>query len=402
MIPPKFPSNLCRTTAAPGKVLRAQHEGQEFTLAQSDSKRKTLLSQVRGGDGDPVELDVDLVAFSQERGVSNRNFLRFKRGILRSLAKSFEGAPLLRDHQQDDITARGGTVTRSTFVKGDDGGRFVMSARLTAPWAVEALLAGNLDRFSIGWNHPGIDTIFCSACKAPILTECSHLPGDTVEGSDERAEFIFNEAEGVEVSAVSVPAVAGTGITEIRSALSQYALTINPKERNMEKIAKALGLQNADESTILAALKARDAQAEASAKELGKLQEAQQNSLGEIAKLNAELHTATQREREAKADSLFTEFSDRFPKERDAEGKLVASAFELALRELASKDFDAARAILIAAPRPTPAGQPAVFLAPTPAAPVVDDHLASALKQCGVSADDFAKFNPMSGSALKQ
>ncbi len=127
-----------------------RHAGEDFQLRDASGaatpKRAELLAKM--GEGENVELEIDFRSFQQVDGEHNSNHLRFKKGILRALGRSFKGAPLIRDHETDDLRARAGTVTRSQAVKIDGGMAFDMTAAVTAPWAVEALLRGTLDRFS--------------------------------------------------------------------------------------------------------------------------------------------------------------------------------------------------------------------------------------------------------------
>ena len=217
-----------------------RHNGEAFTLADG-VKRRELLGQMAAGE--TVELQIDFRAFQQQEGVPNRNFLKFRKKILRALAKSFTNTPFLRDHDTRDFDARAGTITKSKAVSIDGGLAFDMTADVTAPFAVEALLRGLLDRFSIGWFHGGFDTILCSHCETPIFTECSHWPGDKVEdekGRQDVIEFVFTEAEGKETSAVTIPAVRGTEIQDVRAALSsapQFAADnrVNEETMNFKK-----------------------------------------------------------------------------------------------------------------------------------------------------------------------
>jgi hypothetical protein len=229
-------------------------------------KRDFLLNQGRSGSL-PAKLHVDVIAYRQPRA-HNRNFVRFRPDILKALAASFVGAPFLRDHQQRNLDARGGTIIGSEYSLGADGPEFHQRLELNEPWAIGKALNGNLDRFSIGWHTTG--DIVCSVCEAPMFKgDCAHWPGDRLD--DGRVEAIVTGADGVETSAVLVPAVAGTGIEAIRSAL---ALAVGPdhfafrlarlartarnhsKEKVMlAKLAPLLGLaEDADESTALAAV----------------------------------------------------------------------------------------------------------------------------------------------------
>lgn len=176
--------------------------------ALADADRGELLKAVRAGE--VVELELEAVTFIQ-RDTPNRNYVRFKAGILASFAKSFAGQPMLSDHNQWELSARGGTILSSKLEHADDGSKQIrMRLRLVKPWAVEGALDGTLDRFSIGWSRTGV--VECSICSES-LAKCDHWPGDRV--GEKVCEAVFTAAVGTEVSGVNVPAVVGTRIDSI-------------------------------------------------------------------------------------------------------------------------------------------------------------------------------------------
>lgn len=407
---------LCRSLAAVdmAPILALRHRGDVFTLAAKDSKRLELLAQVRSGEGEPVELEIDIRAFRQQDGIQNRNFTRFKKSILRKLAKSFTGAPFLRDHNSNLLEARAGTIIKSAPESIDGGVAFVMTLRVTAPFAVEALLSGNLDRFSIGWDFPGLDTLECSACKCAIFSDCFHFPGDKLDDGS-RVEFVFTEAEGVEVSAVSVPAVKGTGLQEIRSALSLAAgptLEISRDQRRirMKKIAKALGLKDdADESTICAGIGALTARAQSAEAQLSAEQAGHADTRSKLSASEERVSELSAADDARSIDALCAEFADRFPIARDAAGEALTSPLETQIRALAASDIDGARAMLSAMPSQAPqlGDVPAsvshatgVSATPQPAPGSIgqSENAKKQRKQLGLSEDDFAKHNYYNGS----
>src|SRR5690606_21002119 len=140
------------------------------------------------------------------------------------------GVPLLVDHKQTDVSGRIGTVTGAELVREPGGVAMRMIANVTEPDAIDRLMRGNLDRFSIGWHNTG--DIICSECEAPLrrglfgaYPTCDRMPGTEViarDGSKRVVELVCTKAEGVEVSFVSVPAVVGTHIEGIRAELSAY------------------------------------------------------------------------------------------------------------------------------------------------------------------------------------
>lgn len=221
----------CRAAIAVGMTVLAMRTpaGAETI---STAQRNEMLAACKAGEY--VELEIDLLAYEQKTGVTNRNYVRFRDGALMALGRSGARTPLLRDHEQYDALARGGTIIASRTEKRDDGDyAIIQTAKLTAPWAVELALRGLLDGVSIGWNPTA--PVLCSACDAAIFTRCYHFPGDRLaevdaEGGGKRlvrkadgpiaVEWIFTEAELVETSLVSVQAVPSAHIEGIRAALA--------------------------------------------------------------------------------------------------------------------------------------------------------------------------------------
>jgi hypothetical protein len=218
----------------------------------SKARRDELLAKVRAGE--QVDLEMDVLAFEQKPGERNRNSVRFRDGAMVALGRSGKGTPFLRDHEQGDVRARGGTVTASRTEKVGEGHYQIwQTVNLTSPWAVEAALLGNLTFVSIGWSPTG--DVLCSACNKPVLATCWHFPGDRLRESDEGergkrlvrdrsgdivVEWIYTSADLVETSGVSVPAVPTAQIEGIRASLSASALNnggLRPQENLMHKLA---------------------------------------------------------------------------------------------------------------------------------------------------------------------
>jgi hypothetical protein len=242
------PTELRALADAQGKVLGAE-------------EREHILREVRTGKG-PTRITVTATVFRQT-DEPNRNFIRFKRGMLRAFARSFVGLPLLRDHDKFDFLAQGGRVVSSEMSEAPDGVEFLQTLQLVKPWAIEAALDGTLDRFSIGWhsNEPPL----CTVCKGPMFSlGCSHFPGDLVGEGDQaqHVELLYTAAVGVETSCVAVPAVLGTGIDEIRAALAAHRGEVRPhKEIPMKRytvLAERLGVpEDAEEPVFLEAYEKR-------------------------------------------------------------------------------------------------------------------------------------------------
>lgn len=215
-----------------------KHEGAALT----ESKRSELLAKLKAGE--PVELEVDLLAYEQEAGVPNRKFVRFRDGAMVKLGRTGVGTVFLRDHDQGNSLAVAGEIISSATEKVADG-RYVIrqTVRLSADWAVKIALEGNLRAVSIGWNPTG--PINCSIHDAPVWSkpECYCWPGQAFEeqigeGGKKRlvrkaggpviAEFIYTEAELVETSMVPIGGVRTAHAEDVRAALCTSLAAGNP------------------------------------------------------------------------------------------------------------------------------------------------------------------------------
>lgn len=224
-----------------------QFSGDSGALSTGDRDR--MLREMRAGNV-PTSLLVEAITFRQLE-TPNRSFVRFRPGMLHEFAKSFEGQPVLRDHAQRELAAVAGEIVTSKFEREEAGGKGVIrqTLRLVKPWAIEAALDGTMKRFSIGWNNTA--PVLCTACEAPLvptifgpMPTCKHLPGDELDGGG-FVEALVTGAEGIEVSAVTVPAVRDTGVENIRAALSaarawvrsRSALSADPADATAPKFA---------------------------------------------------------------------------------------------------------------------------------------------------------------------
>lgn len=224
-------------------------------------EREQLIAAAR--EGKLVSVLMEAVTFIQ-RDTPNRNYSRFTPQALTRMAPSFAGMPVLRDHEQGDALARAGRITESKLEESSDGAKQIrMTMELTAPWAVELALRGLVDRFSIGWHPTGPTE--CSVCGSEMywywcMGKDDHFLGDSYDG--QVCELVYTAADGVEVSAVSVPAVTGTGVDDIRAQLAA-ARAASPaglgRTENRMKIAPlilaALGLHaDVEESAAVGAI----------------------------------------------------------------------------------------------------------------------------------------------------
>ncbi len=284
-----------------------------------EKARFEIIESVRGGKH--IELGVRAKTFRQRDGSPNRNFLRFKKDRLGSIASSFAGQPMLLDHNKWSQRMRMGSIAESA---GEESGHgwfnFSQNLHVTKPEGVISVLDGTIDRFSIGWLPVG--TVVCTAHGEDVMKRGSCFrrgdcyPGRRVEvdGEAKIAEYEFQNAEGIEVSAVNVPAVTGTRVEDVRKALAlELGIALeHDTERNegmaFMKLAAILGLaalNDNDEDRAVAAV--------------GKLQ-------ADLTSTSAQLATWKERAETAEA-SLATE-----RKEREAETKTrLASDVDVAI-----------------------------------------------------------------------
>lgn len=226
-----------------GGTLRAAVVGDDA------DKRAALITAVRAGEH--VELLVNATTFRQKDGVMNRKKTRLAAAALDATARTFVGMPVLVDHNQWSQSSRIGTITSSELsMHGGTGwASFNQQLKIVKPEAVISVLDGTIDRFSIGWLATG--PVMCSVHGVDVRgsDSCYCWPGDSVmtDGKSQTVEFVFTSAEGIEVSAVNVPAVKGTKVDDIRTALA-LELDIRPRSAepartmNFTKLMAALSL----------------------------------------------------------------------------------------------------------------------------------------------------------------
>jgi hypothetical protein len=362
------------------------------TLAAPDVD--TLLA--RAVARERVELELDVLAYEQGvrsadgARVHNRNHIRFRDGLMVRLGRTGTGTPFLRDHKQDDSSARGGTVLDSRTEKVDESGhyRVVQTVRLTEPSAVERALRGLTSAVSIGWRPTG--PVHCTACKAEILTpQCRHFPGDVLEGRDEPVEWEFQDAELIETSEVPVPGVQSAGVEGIRAALAaQFGDAYAPRETimvSLATIATKLGLAaTAGETEVAAAVDAWAVERTALHEQLASAQRS-------IAETNARLaaHEAV----------LSKQAEDKFITDGITDGKITLGAHADAMRAYFRSNADGARAMVAAAPRITPVGLPSQLSQTVPGAPASPSTAVDqALSAVGVNPVKVRQFAGIFGS----
>src|SRR5687768_3093478 len=145
-------------TAPMGRVLRLTRENE--TLPEADVV--SLLEQLRAGKY-LQPLIAEIVAFRQADGERNWNHVRFTPAALARLAASFNGRPLLRDHDQFDVRSIAGRVLETTLSTEDDGAQVIrQTLEVIKPWAQEGILDGTIRNFSIGWHANDRREPYCS------------------------------------------------------------------------------------------------------------------------------------------------------------------------------------------------------------------------------------------------
>lgn len=401
---------------------RSENECQLYAggngVALSKSDRTAMLAKLRAGAADaPSELELEAVTFIQ-RDTPNRNYVRFKPGMLASFGKSFEGQPVLKDHDSRSLSSRAGTIIASKLEHNDDGSKQIrMRLKLVKDWAIEAALDGTLDRFSIGWNRTAPTQ--CSICEAS-LRNCDHWPGETDAKSGRVCELLFTGADGTEVSGVNVPAIVGTRIESISQLEAidpaQLACILgddatgsvpaDPKEKptmnNLPALVAALGLPpTATEDQILAA-------AEAAADKL---------KIAEQAKTNTETRLAAiEVENKKRADADRASLIEAGISKLVATGKIKpGSEVETALRRQGARDmelFAASVADMAGSASVTPVGAPTPGATKDPAGdgPLSDGkafaksnpEIGNWLKKAGISEEEFEKYGAKARETAEQ
>lgn len=409
----KLPVLAMMSSALAGGAIELRASADAAVLTQAEKDR--MLQAVRSNaPGAPMRLVLTAVTYLQPE-TPNLKFARMKPAALRAFVESSPGSPFLRDHEQENLLARGGTVLSSKLITRNGAPAIEQSLELVKPWAIEGVLDGTIDRFSIAWSSP--DGVECSVCGQQMfgrMSTCSHWPGDSYASSDGEmkvCEMLFPMALSKETSAVSVPAVANTEIESVRAELSA-ARTTTPKGAPpmFEKIRVSLGLAAGDETLSedrlvaeIATLRRTGAEAQAM---LAAEREGRTALDAELAAARKELKAAEAAKAQATIDAIVDQalsegkiLPGRGPKgeKLDAAGKRIQGAGEEAIRILAAASPDGARAWVKTL-------KPVVALAAAGAVdkpPSEDQNLHSISEgqrkvnaQLGISDEDYMKARP--------
>lgn len=152
----------------------------------------------------------------------NRNHVQLEDSELEAFAASFVGQPFLADHSRT-LSDRGGTIVASELVDLGDGKKTIrQTVAARKPWAIEGVLDGTVDRFSIGWNA---EEYVCTVCQEDYFGDDHRHSVWDLGRKDKKTgkvvEVLMKGLEGVETSAVTHPAVPGTGVADVMSDLAQ-------------------------------------------------------------------------------------------------------------------------------------------------------------------------------------
>jgi hypothetical protein len=328
------------------------------TDPDKDEKRRELISSIRGGKH--VELAASAVTFRQRDGSPNANFLRHKPSRLGALAESFKKMPLLVDHAKWAQRSRIGTITKSELADlPHEWSGFRQQLHVVKPDAVISVLDGTLDRFSIGWRPTG--PVLCTVHKTDIRSRnsCRCWPGDRVEldGKEQITEYEYQSAEGVETSAVNVPAVSGTKIEDVRAALAaELNLQLEgPRTMQFTRLAAILGLvalsTEADEDRAIRAVEDIKRGKLAAEQERDTARTELKSAIEKTAQLAASTIKVTV---DAMLEDAYRNGKLLYSREGET-GKALPSPREARLRKIAERDgVDALRAELAEMPQIAP------------------------------------------------
>jgi hypothetical protein len=338
--------DLPATLVSSCAVLALRADGAEL---DHQDDRDRILQDVRAGKH--VTLQFDAITYIQ-RPTPNRNFVRFDDAVLSRLAKSFKGAPFQRDHSTQ-VGDRGGTVIASELVTTPDGPGFRMTVSLAKPWAVEGVLDGTIDRFSIAWSRRG--DVHCSICSAS-LWDCSHYPGKEYElkdGGKRVCELVYMNAEGTELSAVSVPAVVGTEIEGIRAALE--AARASSRGEHMHSFSTLCAILSLSADSPLSAIEGAVSGLSA---QLSAEKAAHARTSAALSAAQAALDQAAVDAKKGEIDALVARGirEGRIGLAHDEKGERIPSPEEAGLRALAAIDLKNAEKVLGRWPKITALG----------------------------------------------
>lgn len=315
----------------------------------SKAKRFELITAIRGGKH--VELSTTVTAFRQ-RKTPNRRYLRLAGDKLDARASSWKGLPFLTDHNTYEMAAAKGTILSSKAVHESPTVTALEQVfHVVKPDAAIGFLDGTITRFSIGWFALG--PVMCTAHDVDVRSResCGCWPGGSVmvDGKLRIAEYEFSDYEGKETSAVVVPAVRDTNVSDIQAALAaelnlpptRYRINKEPTKMRFHRLAAALrlaALDDADEGSAVLAVEALDRRALAAEQERGALQAQLSAEKAKVAQIEAALAAAVAAGNKARVDDLIAQAyrEGRLGYGRDELGNAIPSQREARLRRIAA------------------------------------------------------------------
>lgn len=206
--------------------------------ALSNEEFTTLVRQIRAGE--LRRLRFRARAFIDK---PNANLFRPKPGQIPTIAENAAGALYLVGHRIWHEESRVGDIVGGDVGEHEGNEALLLDVEITEPGAQEDFLRGRQDRFSIGWDSDGAE---CSVCGDEFewdwwdgwTSECKHRLGRTYEreeGDEVLCEIFYTGVTLEELSAVNLPAVAGTAILTRLGRPAEADQGAKPKESIMDQ-----------------------------------------------------------------------------------------------------------------------------------------------------------------------
>lgn len=389
--------------------LRASVGGEPLTAAERDAMLRAVQSRAPHA---PLRLYFDAVTFVQGEK-PNAKFARLKPSAMAAFVASAPGTPFLKDHNGWDLESRGGKVTASRVGQRNGSPAIIQTFEVVKPWAIEGVLDGTIDRFSISWSAKGATCSICNGQMYGRESRCLHWPGQSYSmpgGSEQVCEMLYSDVTAKETSAVNIPAVAETEIESVRAALSAARSTPEKGAPMFEKIRAALGIalngEILDEERLAAEVATQKRALTEATAMLAAEREATTAVRTELATVRAELKKLSDAQGQGKIDALVERalaegriIAGRGPngEKLDADKKPYVGEGEKAIRLLAETSLEAAERWVKSLPRTVPiprADGKAPAVRPPPGAAQLTATQRKINAQMGISDEVFAKFAP--------
>lgn len=389
--------------------LRATADGNALTSAERDAMLRAVQSRAPHA---PLRLYFDAVTFIQPEGKPNAKFARLKPSAMAAFAATAPGTPFLKDHNGYDLESRGGKVTATRVGQRNGSPALIQTFEVVKPWALEGVLDGTIDRFSISWSAKGAT---CSICNGQMYgrdSRCLHWPGQSYSmpgGVEQVCEMLYSDVTAKETSAVNIPAVADTEIESVRAALSAARSTPEKGAPMFEKIRAALGTAltgDVDEERLAAEVATQKRALTEATAMLAAERQATTVVRAELEVARAELKKLSDAQGQGKIDALVERalaegriIAGRGPagEKLDADKKPFVGEGERAIRLLAETSLEAAERWVKSLPRTVPIPR-ADGKSPSVRPPTGAAQLSATQRkinaQMGISDEMFLKFAP--------